>query len=147
MPSNPAPSIPGSSTSCAISMMKTKRRCPSKVRYLGSHVERQQGAVSNIRRETLGQRWLLKLACKNGNVFHVIYLNKSLQGRFTTVTNFADNLQASWWDGKIMDINVYMFEHISTVFQYEGTGQGSMGHLCMRICLPGRKSFRQTSGI
>ena len=93
MPS-PAPSICGSSVSCTISMIKTKKRCSSTLRSVVSLGEHRQGAFLKIHRETLGQWWLLKLACLNNNVFHVNSLNKCLQGRFTTMIDFMDNVQA-----------------------------------------------------
>ena len=45
-------------------------------------------------KKSLRQRWFLKLACLNNIVFHLNALNMSLQGRFTMVIDFVDNIQA-----------------------------------------------------
>ena len=46
-------------------------------------------------------------------------LNKSLQGRFTTVVNFIDKIRSlimklDLWEGKTKDGNLYIFENLTT---------------------------------
>ena len=87
--------------------------------------ERNDRAKSRVFCDKLADKaWIIRLSYLEDIVSRLNFLNKSLQGKFTTVIDFIDKIRAfimklDLWERKVKDGNLDIFENVITLLEGE----------------------------